>query len=39
MEPIIDHLQTTEKDMSIAVPFYEKLHAELKELVSMIVSP
>ena len=25
MEPIIDHIQITVKDMSIAVPFYEKL--------------
>lgn len=25
MEPIIDHIQITIKDMSIAVPFYEKL--------------
>lgn len=25
MEPIIDHIQITVKDMSIAVPFYDKL--------------
>lgn len=25
MEPIIDHLQITVKDMSVAVPFYDKL--------------
>jgi catechol 2,3-dioxygenase-like lactoylglutathione lyase family enzyme len=25
MEPVIDHIQITVKDMSIAVPFYEKL--------------
>jgi catechol 2,3-dioxygenase-like lactoylglutathione lyase family enzyme len=25
MEPIIDHIQITVKDMSVAVPFYEKL--------------
>lgn len=24
MEPIIDHIQITVKDMSIAVPFYDK---------------
>jgi catechol-2,3-dioxygenase len=25
MEPIIDHIQITVKDMDVAVPFYEKL--------------
>jgi predicted enzyme related to lactoylglutathione lyase len=25
MEPIIDHIQITVKDMSVAVPFYDKL--------------
>jgi catechol 2,3-dioxygenase-like lactoylglutathione lyase family enzyme len=25
VEPLIDHIQTTVKDMSLAVPFYEKL--------------
>jgi catechol 2,3-dioxygenase-like lactoylglutathione lyase family enzyme len=29
MEPIIDHIQITVKDMSIAVPFYDKLLALL----------
>jgi hypothetical protein len=25
MEPIIDHIEITVKDMSVAVPFYDKL--------------
>jgi hypothetical protein len=25
MEPIVDHIQITVKDMSVAVPFYDKL--------------
>ena len=25
VEPLIDHIQTTVKDMSLAVPFYERL--------------
>ena len=29
MEPIIDHIQITVKDMSIAEPFYDKLFSLL----------
>jgi len=25
MEPIVDHIEITVKDMSVAVPFYDKL--------------
>ena len=41
MEPIIDHLQITVKDMSVAVPFYDKLLPllgfDLKNRVSAVI--
>lgn len=41
MEPIIDHIQITVKDMSIAVPFYDKflplLGFDVKSRVSAVI--
>src|SRR5687767_14119404 len=41
MEPIIDHIQITVKDMSIAVPFYDRLLPllgfDLKKRVSAVI--